>query len=252
MNLSDLEGKIGFYCEDLSSGHTQCNQADLPLIAASVIKLPIMVEAFRQIVQENVDLMTPFTIAKKDMLPSCGVLSYMHEGVTLPLIDLIALMIIVSDNTATNLLIDFLGMEKINHTIQALGLTGTVLRRKLFQPELSKMGIQNHVTARDMGLLLKKIYNRELISKWADEKMLHILLNQQLNGKMPFYIHCDNIKCAHKTGEDEGISHDVGIVMSDSPFIVCFLSNETNVPVFERFIAETTRALSSNFHLPML
>jgi len=248
MNLFEfekLEGKIGFYYENLYSGEIISHKADLPLVAASVIKLPIMTEAFRQIAQEGVDLMTPFTIESKDRLPSCGVLSYLHDGVTLPLIDLVTLMIIVSDNTATNLLIDYLGMDNINRTMAAVGLRGSKLNRKLFQPELSRLGIQNHVTAKDMGLLLKKLYSRDLISKEADEKMLHILTHQQLNGKMPFYLHGDGIKCAHKTGEDAGITHDVGIVLSNPPFIACFLSNETNVPVFERFIAGTTRALAS-------
>lgn len=244
LDFEKLEGKIGFYYEGLQSGERITHQEDLPLMAASVIKLPIMVEAFRQMVQEGLDPMTPFTIKKEDKLPSCGVLSYLHDGVTLPLIDLVTVMIIVSDNTATNLLIDFLGMDKINCTMKGLGLSGSKLNRKLFQPELSKQGIQNYVTARDMGLLLKKIYRRELISKEADEKMLDILTCQQLNGKMPFYIHCDGIKCAHKTGEDDGITHDVGIVLTQKPFIACFLSNQTNVPVFEGFIAKTTKTLA--------
>ncbi len=243
MDFSRFEGQIGFYYEAFASGKRLCYNEDLPLMAASVIKLPIMVEAFRQIEEENLDRMTPFTIERSQKLPSCGALSYLHDGITLPLIDLVTLMIIVSDNTATNILIDFLSMDKINHTIDQLGLVGTRINRKLFQPELSRQGIQNYVTAKDMGLLLKKIYNKQLISPWADEKMLDILSHQQLNGKMPFYIHCEGIKCAHKTGEDEGITNDVGIVLAEKPFIACFLSNETNVPEFERCIGETTYAL---------
>ena len=81
--------------------------------------------------------------------------------------------------------------------------------------------------ARDIGILLEKMYRGELISEAASAQMLDILKSQKLNGKMPFYLHEYGIPIAHKTGEDDGITHDVGIVLTDKPFIICFLTNES-------------------------
>lgn len=233
-----LPGDIGLYILDTATGEKAELHAGQPLEAASVIKLPIMVEAFRQKEAGMLDFDTPVTIRKEDKLPSCGALTYLHDGVTVSVGDLVTLMIILSDNTATNLLIDRLGQENINGEIDRLGLTGTRLNRKLFQPELSRQGIQNYVTASDMGKLLKGMLDGTLISAEASKKMLEILENQRLNGKMPFYLHDQGIKCAHKTGEDDGITHDVGIIFADSPRIFCFLSNRTDVPKAERGIQD--------------
>ncbi len=77
------------------------------------------------------------------------------------------------------------------------------------------------------------------MSPEADAEMLGILKDQRLNGKMPFFLH--GLKIAHKTGEDDGITHDVGIVYADHPLILCFASNHTDVPAFERFIQDAAR-----------
>lgn len=215
-----------------------------PLIAASVIKIPIMVEAFRQF---EAGILSPddvHVLREEEKMPSCGALNRMHAGLQLNLRDLVELMIVLSDNTATNILIDLLGKDNVNATLQALGITKSVLRRKLFDREGHLAGIENTVTARDMGILLEKMYKGELVSEAASREMVEILRNQKLNGKMPFYLKPRGIVSAHKTGEDDGITHDVGIVFTRKPFVLCMLSNETNVPEFERLIQETARELA--------
>lgn len=241
-----LPGQIGFYYRNLVTGETLSRSARQPLIAASVIKLPIMVEAFRQAEAGLLDLNEPVTVSRADCLPSCGVLSSLHENVTLPWLDLVTLMIIVSDNTATNLLIQRLGINRVNDTMTALGLTGSRLNRKLFCPELSRQGIENYVTAQDVGLLLEKLYLGQVVSPKASRQMLDILSRQQLNGKIPFHLHVKGIQVAHKTGEDTGITHDVGVVYGPQPFVVCFLSNQVQVTDFERLIQDTTLTLLNN------
>lgn len=233
-----LPGKIGLYVS--YPGKEQCwgRNQHLPLVAASVIKLPVMVEAFRQREEGELDFARQVTIHPEDKLPSCGALTYMHPGLQVTVEDLVTLMIILSDNTATNLLIDLLGMEKINRTIHQLGLQETSLNRKLFQPELSKQGIENYVSAGDMGLLLEKLLKGQVVNRDASAEMLSILKNQRLNGKLPFFLHSRGIVCAHKTGEDSGITHDVGVIFSEEPCVVCFLSNETDVPQAERAIQD--------------
>lgn len=229
-----LPGKIGLYVCYPDRGEGYGFNADMPLEAASVIKVPIMVEAFRQKEAGLIDFDAPVTICKEDKLPSCGALTYLHDGVTVTVGDLVTLMIILSDNTATNLMIAMLGIENINRTIDDLGLTGTRLNRMLFRPELSRQGIQNYVSAVDMGKLLQGMLQGEIVSPEASARMLEILGDQRLNGKLPFYLHSKDIRCAHKTGEDDGITHDVGVIFAEETCVVCFLSNETDVPLAER------------------
>ena len=75
--------------------------------------------------------------------------------------------------------------------------------------------------------------------------MLEILRNQKLNGKMPFFLKPRGIACAHKTGEDDGITHDVGVVYAKNPFVLCMLSEETDVPGFERLIQDVAGELAA-------
>ncbi len=237
-------GKVGFYARYLDGDRVWAHNPDLPLIAASVIKVPIMVAAMGDIAAGRLDPDETVRIRPEMKQPSCGALTYMHDGLEVTVMDLITLMIILSDNTATNLLIDRLTPEHVNAAMEALGIPGICLRRRLFEPELSARGIQNTVTARGVGALLERMAAGTLLGKRDDDAMLGILLNQRLNGKLPFYLHSEGIRCAHKTGEDDTITHDVGVVYAGRPFVVCMLSNGVEVPAFERLIQGTARALA--------
>ena len=232
--LRQVPGKVGFFYEDLTTGEQLALNEETPLLAASVIKLPILTEVFRRFDEGTLDPDQPVTIREEDKLPSCGALNYLHAGLQVTLRDLAVLMIILSDNTATNLLIDLLGQDAINRQIRRLGLQNTRLERPLFRPDLAAKGLENRVSAGDMASLLKRLYRGELASPKADREMMTILADQRLNGKLPFYLHSRGIKMAHKTGEDDGITHDVGLILGDRPAVLCFLSNETNVPLAER------------------
>lgn len=237
-------GNVGLYYRALGGEEVETHNPDLPLVAASVIKIPIMVTAFQDIAAGRLDADEIYSIKQADKMPSCGALTYMHEGLAVTLTDLITLMIILSDNTAANLLIDRLTPERVNRTMEALGVPGIALRRRLFEPELSAQGIQNTVTARGVGTLLERMATGTLLGGALDERMIDILLKQRLNGKIPFFLHGRGVRCAHKTGEDDGITHDVGIIYSKRPFVLCMLSNNVNVPHFERLIQDTARDLA--------
>ena len=238
--LKDTQGDAALYYRPLAGGEGLQYNADLPLMAASVIKLPIMVEAFRQAKAGLQDMNAQYTLEPSDKLPPCGVLTFMHDGLRVTLRDLVTLMIVVSDNTATNMLIDILGMDNVNVTLRALGMRGTVLRRRLFDAEASARGLENTVTAREIGGLLEALYAGRVVSPAASAAMLDILRGQQLNGKLPFFLPCE---VAHKTGEDEGITHDAGIVYALRPFVLCLFSNRTDVPRFERLMQDIAREL---------
>ena len=239
-----VPGHVSLYYRPLEGGCGLHHNENEPLIAASVIKIPIMVEAFRRFEEGSLNPQDVHVLKEEEKMPSCGALNRMHAGLEISLRDLVDLMIVLSDNTATNILIDLLGIDAVNATMRSYGLTKSTLRRKLFDAAGAAAGLQNHVTAREMGMLLEKMYAGELVSEKASAEMIEILKNQKLNGKMPFFLKPRGIVSAHKTGEDTGITHDVGIVFTRKPFVMCMLSNETEVPVFERLIQDIARDLA--------
>ena len=237
-------GDTGLYYRALGDKAVETHNPDLPLVAASIIKLPIMVTAFRDIAEGKLDADEIVSVGHGDKVPSCGALTYMHDGLEVTLADLITLMIILSDNTATNILIERLTPDHVNRTMEALGIPGIALRRKLFDMELYERGINNTVTARGVGMLLERMATETLLGKALDDRMIGILLNQQLNGKLPFFLHSKGIRCAHKTGEDDDITHDAGIIYTEKPFVLCMLSNNVDVPAFERLMQDAARELA--------
>ena len=216
--LSAVTGDACFYYENLATGVCFGHAADKPVVAASVIKLAVLIEAFRQMDADAVRANEMFVIARTDKLP---------------------------DNTATNLLIKRLGIGNINDTLRMLGAEKMTLNRLLFDREASSRGIENYITAREAGLLLKRLYDGEAVSGPASEDMLSILKDQRLNGKIPFLLP-HSVKIAHKTGEDDGITHDVGIVYARQPFIVCFCGEHVSPPEFERAMQDITLMLYEN------
>lgn len=240
--IMSTPGKVGFYYRPLGGEAVEYN-ADEPLVAASVIKVPIMVEAFRRIGDGTLNPDEVVTVPPEAKKPSCGALTYMHDGLTVTVMDLITLMIILSDNTATNLMIDMLGVDAVNRTMAELGIPGIALRRKLYEAELARRGITNTITARGIGILLERMAEGKLLGAELDAQMMGILRNQRLNGKLPFFLHSMGVKLAHKTGEDDGTTHDVAVVPGKTPFVVCMLSNEVDVPQFERLMQDAALEL---------
>lgn len=240
--LREIPGSVGFYFRDLVTGESWGLDPDLPLVAASVIKIPVLIEAFARIEEGTLDPNEPVVIRQEDKLPSCGALTYMHTGLCVTVEDLYTLMIIVSDNTAANLLLKKFGMDAVNRRMRALGLTVTTVNRLLFDSEAAAKGLENKISAREIGLLLERMVSGTLVSARASKEMLRILGDQRLNGKMPFYLK-GMAKVAHKTGEDDGITHDVGVVYARRPFVACFCSNGVDVPRFETAIQLASKLL---------
>ena len=243
--LQKLPGKIGFYYKNLVTGEVITYQEEEAFMAASVIKLYVMAEAVRQCKEGILSKDDLVRIDKSKCVPSCGALTYMHDGLEVTIQDLYTLMIILSDNSATNFLIDILGEDAINDGIRSLDCEKTQLNRKMYDAEKSAMGIQNYVCPLELGIFLEKLYHGEVFDEDSSGHMLSVMMDQRLNGKIPFYIH--NIEghgpIAHKTGEDTGITHDVGIVYAKQPFILVFLGNETDVARYEREMAEISLML---------
>lgn len=241
--LERLGGDTGVYVKNLITGETWQRGADVPVVAASVIKIPVMIEAFRAQHAGEISLDEMHVLRDEERMPSCGTLKAMHTGIEMTLLDLVKLMIIVSDNAATNIMINRLGMDNVNRTLEGLGCEKTRLNRLLFDSAASKKGIKNYITAGEMGMLMESLWRGEIVSEGASREMMEILLDQRLNGKLPFFIDSMGIDVAHKTGEDDGISHDVGVIYAKEPIVCCFVGEHVDVPTYERLMQDAAKAL---------
>ncbi|MDI3316741.1 MAG: class A beta-lactamase-related serine hydrolase [Bacillota bacterium] len=218
--LERLPGTMALVVEGLHAGRVYAREADRPFYPASVIKLAVMVEAFAQAAEGRVDLEEELVVRQSETVTGSGVLQHLLPGRRYPLMDLVTLMIIVSDNTATNLLIDRLGADAITARMEALGLPGIAVRQKL-QVVPVPAGARNQMTAGETARLLRLIGLGQVVSYDACRRMVAILEAQQLDldlaarlpeperpgvGQAPLW------RWAHKTGWVTGRLHDAGLL----------------------------------------
>ncbi|MDR3564963.1 MAG: class A beta-lactamase-related serine hydrolase [Negativicutes bacterium] len=208
--LGNQPGCYSVAIKDLSSGrqwlHNPCRMR-----SASLIKIFIMIEAFRQTAQGRLNLDEKTLVTDAARVGGAGPLEHAPAGTMKTWYDLVDLMIVESDNTATNLLIDKLSMADINTMITRLGYSDTVLRRKMMDFASAGQGRENYTTVLDITSVLEKLYLRRCLDTASDDAMLAILRGQQDKCKIPLLLP-KNTVMAHKTGELDGAEHDAAIV----------------------------------------
>lgn len=230
--MDALSGHLGFYYKNLVTGYEFGVRDDEAFLAASVIKLPIFLYLLAREADGTLDLGTKLTVEESDKVPGCGALSLFTGPVEADIRTLYRLMIDLSDNTATNRLIRRCTIPALNDYFRSIGMEKTCLRRFLFDAEASARGIENTICPRELGLVLERLYRGELITPEADREALDVLLNQQICHKLDGKL-CGIVPIAHKTGEDENLSNDVGIVFAPEPFVICFAGHDTDVYPWE-------------------
>lgn len=237
--MKEIPGHVGFYYKNLVTEYEYGVCENESYLAASVIKLPLYLHVLRQAAEGKLDMAQPLTVTEEDKVPICGALTLFSGDVTADIRSLCHLMISISDNTATNKLIDFCGIEELSKSFRTMGLEKTVLNRKMFDFEKSKQGLQNYICPKEIAMLLEQLYHNEFVSGKVCREAMDILLQQQvdhkLNGKL-----CNAVPVAHKTGEDDNLSNDVGIVFAEEPFIVCFAGHDTDVYRWEDLMRRAT------------
>ena len=176
--------------------------------SASTIKILIMIEALNQVLKGKYQLEEKFSIMEEDKVAYSIISELTTDFYTLQ--DLITLMIIVSDNTATNVLIDLLGFDTINDIAVEIGLQNTRLQRKMMDFEAAKKGKQNITTAMDMAVLMEKIWNMQILNEDLCNHAINVLKRQKDKMMLGRYI-SEDILIAHKTGDLANLNHDIGI-----------------------------------------
>lgn len=226
--IQGLRGKIGVHYTDLQSQESCFVGNSDEFVAAGIAMLPVLIEAFAQINGGKLSKTGIYRLSDQDKVPSIGVLRCLHAGLELTVEDLYMTMISICDNTAYNVLTDIVGLDNVNATMESLGFYKTKVLRKFYDYKKMKQGVENTFSLQETAEIFSRLYNGQLISTTASAEILEVLKGQQQNFLIPHNFG-RSIPIAHLTGEDEGTVHDVGIVFSKYPFIVCLAANDSNV-----------------------
>jgi beta-lactamase class A len=228
-------GRVAVALRHLPSGGELRREAEVVFPSASVIKVPILVAVFAEVAAGRRRWEDRFTLHAEACVEGSGVLRELHPGLEVTLQDLTRLMIVVSDNTASNMLIDTVGVERVNAEMAALGFQSTRLGRKFYDFAARDAGRENLCAASELADLLTRLEQGEVVSPAASREMLALMRRQGFTHKLPALLPPET-PVAHKTGEITGVSHDVGIIYAPSgPIVLAVLTQSCR----DRIAAET-------------
>lgn len=233
-------GSVGIVVTDLAGQSLYSLNPARVFPAASTIKVPLLLLALQLAQAGRLDLAERVTLQAADRVPGAGVLHELGAGLALTWQDVLTLMIIVSDNTATNLVIERLGVKQINWWLGDQGLKDTGLVGKLqlppeLQNEAQRRGERNHTSAQDQVALLLKLVNHQVLDKIHTALALDILTRQQhrdlIGRRVPRTENGDSLyRLASKSGELSGVHHDVGVLYTPRPLVIACLSEGGHDP----------------------
>ncbi len=227
-------GDVGIAFETLDGRLTWTSRGDNVFHAASTMKIPVMIELFHQMHEGKVKLGDQLQVKNEfHSLVDGSVFTlkasddsetdlYKAVGQTRTLDQLCDLMVTVSSNFATNLLIQKLGIENIRATVTSLHADGMDIKRGVEDQKAFEKGLNNTTTAQGLATLLVAIANGKAVDPDSSAKMVEILERQTFNEGIPAGLP-KNIRVAHKTGEITKIHHDAGIVYAERPFVIVVL-----------------------------
>jgi len=222
-------GKVSLYAQNLETGVSYGVRAEDPVRTASTIKLAIMTECFSEVAEGKLKWNEPLKIADDEKVSGSGVVQDLSDGDELPIRDLMDLMIVVSDNTATNLILNRIGGNAVNARMAQLGFQQTRVMRKILgdgtnlkprpsgitaegaKPENKKWGI-GRSSPREMVTILEKLYHGQLVGKAASDDMTSVLKRQRDHDGIGRDL--KDVVIANKSGALDHLRSDVGIVYS--------------------------------------
>ena len=240
-------GRVGIAVEDLATGMTSGVNASANLPAASTIKIPVMVEVFKEMEGGALDLNSIVHLEARDRDWGWGDMADAPIGTARTVKQLLWLMITQSDNTATNMLIRRVGRAEINTTMARLGLHSTHLGDYI-RSETDTVRYGLRTSPHDMVALLDSIARDKLVDPWSSREMLAILTGQTHNSLLPAPLPKD-VRIAHKTGSLHDTLNDVGIVYRDQePYVIAVMTTQLpDLDVGRAFIRKVSRLAYDSF-----
>ena len=218
-------GVLGYSVLNLDTGERLSLRGDETFSTASLIKVPILVTLYHLAEQKQLSLDDPLTVLKIDQVPGSGVLQFMHPGMSLSVRDAAVLMIVLSDNTATNLLLDRIVIRRVWQKMEALGLPHTKVHSKTFlrissvaldSSEKYGLGVS---TPNEMAHLFELLARGRAVAPAADSAMLEILSNNADGELMQRTI--DGMSVPHKTGATDSIRTECALFRLQSRVVAC-------------------------------
>lgn len=226
-NFSKSSIKFSLAFKDVSRDDT-FSMNNGKVMAAGTIKIYIMTAAFNEVNSGTLNLDDVITLSDNVKTEGAGILKDRRAGEKFTIKDLIDLMMLKNDNTATNILINKLGITNINNYIKSLGCTDTELNRTMMDRAAINRGVQNYTSVNDLSLILSKIYNNTCVSKKYDTLMLNILKNNKYDEKIPKLIPT-TASIFNKSGEYPSVENDAAIIVTDKgAYVLCITTSNSN------------------------
>ncbi len=219
-----FSGRAGVIIKDLETGSRISINPEMSFPSASLVKIPILVSCFQAALEGKIDINGKVVLRNKDKAPGSGSLENLPAGTEIKIGTLLELMITQSDNTASNMLIDLLSFEYLNDCFKRIGLLNTNIVRAMMDFKGRRSGRENFSTVSDVALILERIYQGKVINPDVSSRCLDILKKQKMRDRIPKNLPADTM-VAHKTGLENGVCHDAGIVFTPGgDFLICVLT----------------------------
>ena len=223
-------GIMGYSVIDIDNNVRMSRRGDETFSTASLIKVPVLVTVYDLVAKGQLSLSDPLTVLKIDQVPGSGLLQYMHNGMVLTVEDAAWLMITVSDNTATNLLLDRIIIRRVWAKMDSLGLHNTKVHSKSFLRNSSvamdssvKYGL-GVTTPNEMARLFELMALGKAVNPKSDSAMLDMLEHNQDDGKMQRFVY--GARAAHKTGDTDKVRTECSLFHLRNRIVVCALTKE--------------------------
>ena len=223
-------GIVGYSVIDLENGVRLSRRGDEKFPTASLIKVAILVTVYDLVAKGQLSLDDPITVLKIDQVPGSGIVQYLHNGTVLTVRDAAWLMITISDNTATNLLLDRIIIRRVWNKMDSLGLRDTRVHSKSFL-RVASIAMDSSVkyglgvtTPNEMARLFELLARGKAVNPSADSAMLDILEHNENNEKLQRYVY--GVRAAHKSGETDQVRTECSLYYLRNRVVACVLTKE--------------------------
>ena len=245
--IKSFAGLVGIKVIDLATGQSLAVNDELTFAVASSIKVPLLIGLYRRVREGELDLAAPLTVGHRHHTGGSGVLQLLDHPVTLALEVVATLMINVSDNTATNILIDMVGMDYVNEHLDQLGLSAIRLRRRMMDGAAAARGDENTGTPAAAAELMRLLWAGKVVDRALSDQVLRLL--RKPIPKSPVRLHLPpDVSIANKPGWLDGVSSEWALVeLRRRPYVFCCLVNYGLADDVEGLVAELSRDVYGYF-----